>query len=221
MNVLKHLAEKPMRAAIAGAFCICAPVAILAPAAPAVAQNSADLDRAARAVRAITTMRADFVQTDRYGGAVQGVLTFKNPGRIRFEYEDSVNMLAVANGSRLVFIDYDVQQLESWPIGRTPLGALLDPDRDLARFGTLVPTTNPNVISVAIADPERPEFGEMTLIFLRKPSAPGGLELVSWVALDSQNVRTTVRLSNHRYGMDVPNSTFRYRDPRQTTRRPR
>ena len=57
------------------------------------------------------------------------------------------------------------------------------------------------------------------MVFVRNPSAPGGLELTSWVALDSQNKRTTVRLSNHRYGMSVPDSAFTYRDPRNTSRR--
>ena len=45
-------------------------------------------------------------------------------------------------------------------------------------------------------------------------SLPGGLQLASWVALDSQNQRTTVRLSGHRYGLAVADSAFRYNDPR-------
>ena len=73
--------------------------------------------------------------------------------------------------------------------------------------------------SIEVRDPKRPEYGRITLIFMRKASAPGGMELVSWVALDSQNKRTTIRLSNHRYGMAVANSTFTYRDPRPTGRR--
>ena len=40
------------------------------------------------------------------------------------------------------------------------------------------------------------------------------------LALDAQNQRTTVRLRNHRYGMSVSDSEFRYRDPRRSTRRP-
>ena len=42
-----------------------------------------------------------------------------------------------------------------------------------------------------------------------------------FIALDAQNKRTTVRLSNQRYGMSVSDSTFTYRDPRRTSRRPR
>ena len=60
----------------------------------------------------------------------------------------------------------------------------------------------------------------ITLIFIKNAGAPGGLELTSWVALDSQNQRTTVRLSNQRYGMAVPDSAFSYRDPRPSARRP-
>ena len=72
-----------------------------------------------------------------------------------------------------------------------------------------------------VKDSNKPEYGTITMIFTRNASAPGGLELTSWVALDAQNKRTTVRLSNQRYGMSVSDSTFTYRDPRRTSRRPR
>src|SRR5690606_6126768 len=188
-------------------------------AAPAAAQAD-PLDQVVTALRGISTMKADFTQTDRTGRSVRGVLTMKRPGRIRFEYEKGVDMLIVGNGSRLTLIDYAVNQVQSWPIGNSPLGALLDPSRDVKRYGRLVSTNNPNVISVEVKDAKKPEYGTITLIFTRDASAPGGLELASWVALDAQNKRTTVRLSNQRYGMSVADSTFNYRDPRRTTRRP-
>ena len=76
-----------------------------------------------------------------------------------------------------------------------------------------------NVVSVEVRDTKHPEYGVITLIFVRDPSAPGGLELSSWVALDAQNKRTTVRLSNQRYGVAVPDSAFNFRDPRSRARR--
>ena len=75
--------------------------------------------------------------------------------------------------------------------------------------------------SIEVRDKSRPEFGVITLIFARDASAPGGLRLTHWVALDSQNHRTTVRLRNHRYGMSVADGTFSFRDPRRSSRRPR
>src|SRR6478735_1030105 len=114
-------------------------------------------------------------------------------------------------------IDYEVNQKQRWPIGKSPLGALLDPSRDVKRYGKLLSTSNPNVISIEVKDSRKPEYGTITLIFVRNASAPGGLELNSWVALDAQNKRTTVRLSNQRYGMPVPDSAFTFRDPTART----
>ncbi len=223
MNNFKSIFAKAMGAASAGALAVCVPAAVLAPAAPAAAQSgtSASLARAERALRAITTMKADFTQTDRSGQTLTGELTIRMPGHIRFEYSDDVNMLIVSDGRQLAIADYDVQQLERYPVSDSPLGALLDPDHDLEQYGRVVSTNSPRVVSVAVSDPDKPEFPELTLVFVEKAGAPGGLELSAWVALDSQNVRTTVRLSNHRYGMSVPDSAFRYRDPRGTSRRPR
>lgn len=216
---LATLRAAPLKLLGAGALALALPVALVLPAAPAAAQNDR-IDEVVAALRAITTMKAEFTQTDRSGQSVDGVLTIKRPGRIRFEYEKGVNLLIVANGSRLTLIDYDVNQVESWPIGNSPLGALIDPRRDVKRFGRLLATANPAVVSIEVKDPNKPEYGTMTLIFTRDASAPGGLELASWVMVDAQNKRTTVRLSNQRYGMDVSNSTFNYRDPRRSTRRP-
>lgn len=209
-------------AALVAALGICAPLAplVLAPAmaqAPAAAQ--VDLDRAVTALRGITTLRADFIQTDRSGQRLTGVLTLKNPGRIRFQYQRGVPLLIVSDGKALTMVDYEVRQVQRWPIRNSPLGALLDPKRDVSRFGRLQPTGDANVISIEVRDAGHPEYGVITLIFLRKASAPGGLELVSWVALDSQNQRTSIRLSGHQYGVAVPDNAFRYTDPRRPARR--
>ena len=89
----------------------------------------------------------------------------------------------------------------------------------LRREQILVTQINP-VKEKAAKDAKKPEYGVITLIFVRDAAAPGGLELNSWVQLDAQNKRTTVRLANQRYGVAVPDSTFTYRDPRRTGGRP-
>lgn len=184
-----------------------------------VTENPADLQRAVAALRSISTMQADFLQTDRNGQRVTGVMTLKRPGKIRFQYQRGVPMLIVADGNALTLVDYEVRQVQRWPIKNSPLGALLDPNRDVGKFGTLQPTIDPNVISIMVRDRSHPEYGVINLIFVRNASAPGGLELASWVALDSQGKRTMVRLSNQRYGIAVPDSMFRYTDPRPAGRR--
>jgi outer membrane lipoprotein-sorting protein len=200
-----------------GAFPAPAP---FAPAPLAAQASSSDLDRVVGALRGISTMQADFTQTDRQGGTTGGVMTLKRPGKIRFDYGKKSDFLVVSNGKSLYVVDYQVGQVERWPITNSPLGALFDPGRDVKRYGKLVPTNNRDVISVEVKDPAKPEFGVINLIFVRQSDAPGGLQLSHWVALDAQNNRTTVKLSNHRYGAAIADSTFTFRDPRKATRRP-
>lgn len=221
MSIFSTLAKHPLRTALAGAALCALPAAATVPT-PVIAQADAgDLDRAVTALRAISTLKADFVQTDRLGQTANGVLTMQQGGKIRFDYTGDVDLLIVSNGRSLYLIDYEVNQVQRWPIKNSPLGALLDPDRDITRFGKLVPTNNSDVISIEVRDPKRPEFGMINMIFVRDVTAPGGYELNTWVALDAQNHRTTVRLRNHRYGVEVSDSAFRFRDPRRSSRRPR
>lgn len=202
---------------LAGALPFASP---LAPPAHAQ-QASGSIDAAVRALRGISTMRADFTQIDREGRRAIGTMTLKRPGKIRFDYGEDSDFLVVSNGKSLYVVDYEVNQVERYPIKRSPLGALLDPSRDVAKYGKLVPTMRDDVLSIEVRDPSRPEFGVITMIFVKNGRAPGGWELNSWVALDAQNHRTTVRLANHRYGVSVAESTFDFDDPRRTSRRPR
>lgn len=208
---------KGLRAALALSLCLPATPVLAATDSPAPAPSS-DVERVITALRAITTLRADFVQTDRNGQRLSGTLTLQRPGKIRFQYQPGVPLLIVSDGAALTMIDYEVRQVSRWPIRNSPLGALLDPNKEVARFARLLPTTHPDVLSVDIKDPRHPEYGTITLIMVRKPGAPGGLQLDSWVSLDSQNRRTAIRLSNHQYGVAVPANTFRYNDPRPQIR---
>ncbi len=201
---------KPIAFAVTAA--LAAPVVAAPAAAPELQQVQAHL-------AAVSSMTANFTQTDRAGKVLTGVMTMKKPGKIRFQYEKGVPILVVADGSSLYFIDYSVRQMQRWPIGNSPLAVLLDPKRDISPYATLQPTTNPNVVSVEVRDPKRPEFGRITLIFAKSPGAPGGLMMQGWVALDSQNNRTTIRLSDQKFNAVVSDGTFRFSDPRRSSGR--
>ena len=187
-------------------------------AAPAIAQSASTLAAVQSHLKSTSSMTADFVQTDRNGQRLSGQLTLKRPGKIRFQYQKGVPLLIVGDGSRLTMIDYEVKQVQSWPVKNSPLGALLDPDRDLAKYAKVVPTGNSDVLSVEVKDPKRPEYGTITMVFIRDAGAPGGLRLRGWVALDSQNNRTRIDLSNQRFNVPVADSAFRWTDPRPKQR---
>ncbi|HNN56189.1 MAG TPA: outer membrane lipoprotein carrier protein LolA [Novosphingobium sp.] len=219
MNPMKLSFRSLAGAAASAALVVCAAGALTAPVAVGAQATGGELTQAVGALRGISTLRADFVQTDRNGGQTRGVMTLKRPGRIRFQYEKGVPFLIVSDGKALTFVDYQVRQVQRWPISNSPLGALFDPDRDVAKYGKLIDTGNPGLVAVEVRDKAHPEYGVITLVFVRKASAPGGLELTSWAALDAQNNRTRVSLANHQYGLAVPDSTFRYNDPRRPARR--
>lgn len=194
---------------------LAAPIAIAAAAAPVAASPATDLAAVQRHLQSIKTMTADFSQADRNGKVLTGVLTLKQPGRIRFQYEKGVPILIVAEGGALTFVDYSVSQVQRWPIKNSPLGVLLDPSRDISRFAKVVPGYDDRIISLEANDPKHPEYGRITLIFARDAAAPAGLRLQGWVALDSQNNRTTIRLSQQKYGVAIADNSFRWNDPRR------
>lgn len=190
------------------------PVAIIA-SAPVLAAESPDLARLKAHLTAVQTMTADFSQTDAKGQVATGTLEMKRPGRIRFAYSGG-DLLLVADGQRLTFLDYSVGQKSSWPLARTPLGPLLSASPDFNGKAEILPSADRRVV-VARAK-SNGQYGQLTLAFLRNGSAPGGLELYGWTAIDPQGHRTTVRLSNIRFNVAVPDSAFTYAEPKKKKR---
>jgi outer membrane lipoprotein-sorting protein len=188
------------------------PVAIVTVAAPAAASDSADMAKLKAHISGVHTMTANFLQIDSRGRSSTGKMVLERPGKVRFEYS-SGDLLLVANGKTLTLVDYQVGQKSSWPLNRTPLGVLLSSSPNLKGRAQIVPSSNPNVVSVRARDPA--QYGSLTLVFLRSGAAPGGLQLYGWTAIDGQNRRTTVKLSDVRYNVGVSQSAFTYAEPKK------
>ncbi len=189
------------------------PVAMVAAAAPVEAQTN-DLARVEAHLAAVQSMTANFIQTDSRNRSARGTLQLKRPGRIRFQYEGG-DLLLVGNGSKLTFVDYEVGQKSSWDLNKTPLGMLLAARPDISRIARVVAQKDSRILIVRARDARRPEFGTLLLAFVRNPSAPGGLLLEGWTAIDAQNKRTTIKLDNQRYNVAVPETAFAYAEPKR------
>jgi outer membrane lipoprotein-sorting protein len=188
------------------------PVAMVAAAAPAAAAESPDLARLRAHISSVRTMTANFTQTDARGRSAAGTLQLKRPGKVRFQY-GSGDLLLVADGRQLWYLDYQVGQKNHWPLNKTPLGVLLSGSPDLKGRAQIVPSGDSRVVLVRARDPA--QYGSLTLAFLRSGPAPGGLQLYGWTAIDAQNKRTTVKLSNVRYNVAVPESAFTFAEPKK------
>ena len=187
--------------------------AALAPA-PLLAQAGSPLGQVSAHLKAVDTMTANFSQTGRNGQTLDGKLTLKRPGKIRFQYGPGVPMLIVADGKSLTMVDYQVKQVSRWPIRNSPLSVILDPNKNLTKVAKILPSDD-RVVLVQARDPSRPEFGTITLAFAKVASAPAGLLLTGWTTIDAQKNRSTVKLSNQRFNMPVAETAFRYVDPRK------
>ena len=179
--------------------------------APAAAAESPDLAKLKAHLAAVHTMTGDFVQTDSKGRSAAGTLEIKRPGKVRFQY-GSGDLLIVADGKRLYFLDYQVGQKSSWPLEKTPLGPLLSGSPDFEGKAQILPNSNTRIL---VARAKNTSYGQLTLAFLRDSNAPGGLQMYGWTAIDPQGHRTTVKLSNVRYNVAVPESAFTFREPKK------
>jgi outer membrane lipoprotein-sorting protein len=193
---------------------LAAPIALIAVAAPAVAAD-AGVDQVQRSLAATGSMTATFVQTNGKGQQLSGKLVLKRPGKARFDYGAGANMLMVADGASLYFIDYDVGQKNRWPIAKSPLAPLLSSNPDLGRIAHSMPTQDPRVVLVRLRDARRPEFGTMIMAFVKTPGAPGGLQLEGWTAIDAQNKKTTIKLDQQRYNVPVADAAFTFAEPQK------
>jgi outer membrane lipoprotein-sorting protein len=191
------------------------PAAVMVAPAAAPAANPADLAKIEAHLGSVDTMTANFTQTDSKGQTLTGTLQLKRPGRIRFEYGRGVDVLVVANGKTLTFVDYEVGQKSSWQLNKTPLGILLSSNPDIKRIARIVDDKDPRVLVVRAQDPYHKEYGTLILAFIREASAPGGLKLYGWTAVDAQGKRTQVRLSNQRYNVAVSPNAFTYAEPKK------
>jgi len=187
------------------------PVALIA-SAPAMAAESPDLAKLKAHLSSVQTTTAKFTQTDAKGRVETGTLQMKRPGRVRFEYSGG-DVLLVADGKRLTFLDYQVGQKSSWPLSKTPLGALLSNSPDFNGKAEILPSDDSRVVVARAKNAS--QYGQITLAFLRNGSAPGGLEMYGWTAIDAQGHRTTVKLSDVRYNVAVPDSAFTYPEPKK------
>ena len=185
--------------------------AVVVLAAPAAAAVSPDLAKLKAHIGGVHTMTADFVQTDSRGRSAAGTMQLKRPGKVRFQY-GSGDLLIIADGRNLYFLDYQVGQKSTYPLGKTPLGALLSASPDFNGKAQILPSDNARVV---VARAKNSSYGQLTLAFLRSASAPGGLQMYGWTAVDPQGHRTTVKLSNVRYNVGVSESAFTFTPPKK------
>ena len=181
---------------------------IVAKAAPLSAEDKKALKQIEAYFGSITTLQARFLQVASTGAMIQGTLSLKRPGRMRFEYDAPSPILLVSNGTWLVFQDNELEQTTHVPLGSTPLSVLVEDPVDLETdIEVLDVGRNPGVIRLLMRMRDDPEAGLVQMVFSHSP-----LALRQWIITDAQGVEVKVALLETRRGMALKNDLFKPQD---------
>jgi outer membrane lipoprotein-sorting protein len=181
-----------------------------APAPALSPQDQADIARVEAYLNSIHTLKARFQQIAPNGQPSGGQAWLERPGRMRFQYDPPSPFLLVAGHGLLVFHDAQLQQTSNIPLGRTPLGLLLQDNLRLSGGVTVTQVTRyPGQLQVTLLRTATPSDGTLTLIFADNP-----LALRSWTVVDAQRRETRISLFDVALGGTFEQSLFTFIDPR-------
>lgn len=186
-----------------------ATAALLCAAKPA--GDAATIKRVEDYLTNLTSIVADFSQVDAAGGLAEGKFYLKKPGKMRWEYKPPTPILLVSNGKVMTYYDSELDQVNYIAFDDTLAGFLAQDKITLnsssAKLTDFV--AKEGVIRATIVQKEKPDEGSLTLEF-----TDGPLQLKQMVVTDARGQRTNIQLQNARYGEQLPDSLFKFEDPR-------
>jgi outer membrane lipoprotein-sorting protein len=141
----------------------------------------------------VQTLTGNFVQIGPDGRRTRGRLFLQKPGKVRFEYEPPNPVDIIADGSRVVIRNSQLNTQDSYSLSQTPLRFLLADRIDLfADTNVVAVTTDDGVVTVVIEE-KQPFVGTNRLSMVFDPK---DFKLRQWTITDVQGYDTTIAVSN-------------------------
>ena len=168
--------------------------------------DQADITAAEKFFNDLHTYRAQFVQISPEGSRSKGWLWLQRPYYLRVEYAPPTNLLLVANGTFLIFMDRDIDQVSKYSYGSGPFRFLLKDKVNLAKDMIVhAIDRNTKLLRLTLVDEDDLQAGSVTISFAEEP-----MRLVGWTVTDSKGLTTEVALHDHSFGMKLPKKLFRF-----------
>jgi len=209
---MRRLARRQWLCALAAAFAVFA-----LPVGGAHAQRRAtptDADRADIArveayLDGVRSLRSHFVQTASHGGVAEGTIYLRRPGRLRIDYLPPTPLQLFADGTWLIYLDRELEQVNQVPLSATPASFLV---RDRIRLSGDVAVERivrrRGAINLYLSQADDADAGRMILTLAENP-----LSLRGWTVIDGQGVETTVTLTDPAINPDIEPGIFVYTPP--------
>ncbi|SDE59461.1 Outer membrane lipoprotein-sorting protein [Paracoccus isoporae] len=180
-----------------------APVLALLLSAPAALAEKIPLNNISNYLNGLSTLQSEFTQVNPDGSISAGTVYIQRPGRVRFEYKNSNQLMLASGGQVAVFDAKSNQGPQIYPLNQTPLSIILDSNVNLSRAGMVTGhSERKNTTVVRAQDPAHPEYGNIEMVF----TSP--TELRQWVVTDDTGKKTTVILGEMKKGVRFSASTF-------------
>ena len=157
----------------------------------------------------LRTLQARFVQSNPNGSIVQGTLSVRRPGRMRFEYDPPSQLKIVADGSQVTMWDPATRDFGQWPIGWTAASFLVKEPLKLS--GDIQVEKIERVagqLQLTMSQARKPQEGKIIVRFAESP-----LQLRGWSIVDNRGNKVDVALVDVKTGLQLADSLFKYDGP--------
>lgn len=160
-------------------------------------------------MNASKTWEATFEQLNPNGSLYQGQFFLQRPGKMRLIYTYPKTQTLIADGSWLIIQDQENDELTTLALKDTPAEFFL---RESIGFSEGVTVTDFSAeegrIKITLIRTREPEGGSLTLTFTQKP-----LQLIQWITIDANQLKTVINLKDIQRGMIVDPKLFVFDHP--------
>jgi outer membrane lipoprotein-sorting protein len=179
-------------------------------AAAGGAQAQAGIPDVERYVNSIRTLQARFVQSNPNGSVVQGTLSVRRPGRMRFEYDAPSQLKVVSDGTQVTMWDPTTKDFGQWPIGWTAASFLVKEPFQLSGDLTVQSTQRDanGLLNLTLVQTRKPQEGKVIVRVSENP-----LQLRGWSIIDNRGNKVDITLTDLKIGVQLADSLFKYDGP--------
>ena len=173
--------------------------------------ETAAIKRAEDYLNNLGNMQARFLQVNPDGSTHEGDVYVARPGKMRITYDAPAQMLIVADGKWLIYVDKEVNEASYLDLNDTPAGLLLKPnisfsDKAIKLRGVKL---GKGTVEITASQAKEPAAGKLTFVFSDAP-----FELRQWRVVDAQNQEVAVTLFDPRFGAKLESKLFEYEKPK-------